>query len=277
MKVSSRGYGDAVRGLSHGKGAKVSLGRGSPTKREGSDGDLTLRNTNQGVILYAKYGGRWYSMHTQQGLVPGMIMMWSGQKHTIPFGWALCDGNTGTPDLRAKFIIGAGTGGVNIFDSGVPSYSTTIFGPSDDSYGTDSITYGQGDTVEVTAETASGTSDPHTLLASQIPEHTHDYEKSNNHGDVDHDSLGSGYTVADDQDTTTPTSVNAGGGGSHTHGLPSGIGVTGDTVKATAGLPLVDFYSLAFIMYVGSAADPGTEGYNQGGGEGGDSLGREGP
>ena len=59
--------------------------------------------------------------------------------------------------------------------------------------------------------------------------------------------------------------------------ISAGINVTGDTVKASAGLPLVDFYSLAFIMYVGSAADPGTEGYNQGGGEGGDGLGREGP
>jgi len=109
MKVSSRGYGDAVRGLGHGKGAKVSTGRGTPSKREGSDGDLTLRSTQRGVILYAKYGGQWYSIHTQQSLVSGMIIMWSGDATQVPPGWALCNGSQATPDLRARFIIGSGS------------------------------------------------------------------------------------------------------------------------------------------------------------------------
>jgi hypothetical protein len=33
--------------------------------------------------------------------------MWSGTIATIPFGWALCDGNNGTPNLVDKFIVGA--------------------------------------------------------------------------------------------------------------------------------------------------------------------------
>jgi hypothetical protein len=37
----------------------------------------------------------------------GIITMWSGTIATIPLGWALCDGNNDTPDLRDKFIIGA--------------------------------------------------------------------------------------------------------------------------------------------------------------------------
>lgn len=37
-----------------------------------------------------------------------MILIWSGAIVDIPAGWALCDGNNGTPDLRGKFIVGAG-------------------------------------------------------------------------------------------------------------------------------------------------------------------------
>lgn len=40
--------------------------------------------------------------------VTGMIMMWSGSIASIPSGWALCNGSGGTPDLRDRFIVGAG-------------------------------------------------------------------------------------------------------------------------------------------------------------------------
>ena len=43
------------------------------------------------------------------GPVPsGGIIMWSGLISAIPSGWALCDGTNGTPDLRERFIVGAG-------------------------------------------------------------------------------------------------------------------------------------------------------------------------
>lgn len=45
----------------------------------------------------------------QSAVVRGMIMMWSGQANQIPNGWALCDGQNGTPDLRDRFIVGAGS------------------------------------------------------------------------------------------------------------------------------------------------------------------------
>lgn len=38
----------------------------------------------------------------------GIIALWSGAIADIPFGWKLCDGNNGTPDLRDKFVQGAG-------------------------------------------------------------------------------------------------------------------------------------------------------------------------
>jgi len=38
----------------------------------------------------------------------GSIIAWTG--NIAPNGWALCDGNNGTPDLRGRFILGYGTG-----------------------------------------------------------------------------------------------------------------------------------------------------------------------
>jgi len=39
----------------------------------------------------------------------GMIMLWSGSSSSIPSGWLLCDGNNDTPDLRNRFVVGAGS------------------------------------------------------------------------------------------------------------------------------------------------------------------------
>lgn len=46
----------------------------------------------------------------KEALVPaGTIVMWSGDVEDIPARWALCDGQNGTPDLRDRFIVGAGS------------------------------------------------------------------------------------------------------------------------------------------------------------------------
>jgi hypothetical protein len=45
-----------------------------------------------------------------QTVIPsGVIVMWSGSIATIPSGWLLCNGSSGTPDLRDRFIVGAGS------------------------------------------------------------------------------------------------------------------------------------------------------------------------
>ena len=64
----------------------------------------------------------------------GIISMWSGSIGAIPAGWALCDGTSGRPDLRNRFIVGAGS------------------------------TY---------AVAATGGADTVTLNATQIPSHSH--------------------------------------------------------------------------------------------------------
>jgi len=39
----------------------------------------------------------------------GMISLWYGAIGSVPTGWYLCDGSNGTPDLRDRFIVGAGS------------------------------------------------------------------------------------------------------------------------------------------------------------------------
>lgn len=43
-------------------------------------------------------------------LIPsGIILLWSGSIASIPSGWVLCNGANSTPDLRDRFVVGAGT------------------------------------------------------------------------------------------------------------------------------------------------------------------------
>ena len=39
----------------------------------------------------------------------GGIIIWSGSAAAIPTGWVLCNGSNSTPDLRDRFVVGAGS------------------------------------------------------------------------------------------------------------------------------------------------------------------------
>jgi hypothetical protein len=39
---------------------------------------------------------------------PGTIAIWSGTEADKPDGWFICNGDNGTPDLRDRFVMGAG-------------------------------------------------------------------------------------------------------------------------------------------------------------------------
>lgn len=48
------------------------------------------------------------STKPDSGVPKGSIIPWYGQIKDIPGGFALCDGKNGTPDLRNRFLVGAG-------------------------------------------------------------------------------------------------------------------------------------------------------------------------
>jgi microcystin-dependent protein len=63
-----------------------------------------------------------YAFTAGTGVPKGAIIMWSGAINQIPEGWALCDGTNGTPDLRNRFIVGAG----NTYATGTTGGNATI-------------------------------------------------------------------------------------------------------------------------------------------------------
>jgi len=68
------------------------------------NGDDDTVKLGTGVIVSAS------SSFAYGSVVPsGAILMWKGATNAVPTGWALCDGKNGTPDLRDRFVVGAGT------------------------------------------------------------------------------------------------------------------------------------------------------------------------
>lgn len=49
------------------------------------------------------------SSATASPIPAGLITMWSGSIGSIPSGYVLCNGSNGTPDLRDRFVIAAGS------------------------------------------------------------------------------------------------------------------------------------------------------------------------
>ena len=53
--------------------------------------------------------GTTFEIGGKSAVIPsGVIVMWSGEANNVPSGWALCNGENGTPDLRDRFVVGAG-------------------------------------------------------------------------------------------------------------------------------------------------------------------------
>jgi len=67
-----------------------------------------------------------YSFAAGNGMPKGGIIMWSGALGQIPDGWALCDGTNGTPDLRDRFVVGAGSSYAKGQTGGEPAHVLTV-------------------------------------------------------------------------------------------------------------------------------------------------------
>lgn len=154
---------------------------------------------------------------TTFGVVPsGGIIMWSGTIATIPSGWLLCDGSSGTPDLRNRFIIGA-----NADDAGAAKTNVT---------GSATQTGGSKDAI-VVSHTHTITDPGHS--------HTDDYKISSFSGG----GYGANFHV--DGPFTWPNGVST--TANSTASTTTGITIDSTGSSGTnANLP--PYYALAFIM-----------------------------
>ena len=150
-------------------------------------------------------------------LPPGVICMWAGAVAAVPAGWALCDGRPGTPDLRDRFIAGAGgayvayqTGGVDL--ANVTSSATGLH--SHGGYTGQSGAHLHGASTDfVGTHGHGGATGDTTLSLAQIPAHAHTVvlrTGSNHAADTTGDT--SSGAAGSPVDTTA-----SGGGGAHSH------------------------------------------------------------
>ena len=181
-----------------------------------ASGDLSYNNST-GVMSFS----------APSAFVSGMIILWSGNTGNIPTGFVLCDGNNSTPDLRNRFVVGAGD------------------------------VYNPGNT---------GGSDSVTLATANLPSHTHSFSAttgsdSHSHGINDpghshtmsarwHNSVNSGGALSfkdvansnQIQSNTTGISINS---DSHDHSIS---GTTGGTGSGSAIENRPRYYALCYIM-----------------------------
>lgn len=149
----------------------------------------------------------------------GIIAMWSGTLATIPPTWTLCNGSSGTPDLRGLFIKGSAAGIDPGVTGGAPTHTPagTVSAPT--------FTGGSNTTSSVSAGTPAGTINAHT---------------------TDTLLLAAGATTFLTGPTTHTFTGSALSG--HTHSVtPTGTNST-PTFTGTSANYEPAFYALAYIM-----------------------------
>ena len=121
-----------------------------------STGGTGLYMSEEENIIPPYYEMAFIEKETNDPTIPtGLIVMWTGSIDSIPAGWELCNGSSGTPDLQEKFIRGAppgedpgtlgGTVSHNHTYTEIPTHTHTIAsGGSSHSHGS---TYGVDRTV----------------------------------------------------------------------------------------------------------------------------------
>ena len=168
------------------------------------------------------------------GVPSGAIMLWSGSIASIPSGWLLCNGSSGTPDLRDRFVVGAGT-----------TYAVNATG------GAANVT---------PAGTISGSVGGTSLTEAQMPKHWHRYITGSlasgswpNGGQQNQNGIFFGGTP-DDAAFEYNSYSTGGDASSGSQGTGSANGNSHDhsagtlAFTGTSGSNLPPYYALAYIM-----------------------------
>jgi len=124
---------------------------------------LVLEDANNNLIATYDniYGILGTTSSGSTSIPSGSIIMWSGAIGAIPSGYYLCDGTNGTPNLKDRFIVGAGntysvaqTGGST--DAIVVSHTHTASVTDPGHFHLESVAQTGGGTIGVTQNTNTG-------------------------------------------------------------------------------------------------------------------------
>ena len=85
-------------------------------------GDLYIATDTKTTYVCYERGGEWERV----GEIKNEIRMFAGLETSIPKGWHLCNGENGTPDLRNRFIVGAGDSYVFADEGGENAHTLTV-------------------------------------------------------------------------------------------------------------------------------------------------------
>jgi hypothetical protein len=238
----------------------------APTTHTHTSSQITDFSTAVASVVAGIPGFNW---------VRGMIMQYTGSLADIGVGqlagWHLCDGTTGTPDLRERFILGAGSrviGSVNA----VTNFNTTAGGGHDHTVNATALTLAQMPSHAHTGNTTDRSAG-HQHFVSGVTDaqgnHQHGIGTNNNTnagasgvrgGNTGpqvvsqntevagaHQHNWSGWTGGENQGHVHGIYAEGSNQG-HTHTVVGGGGVHQHNITGAQMRDSLPFYALAFIM-----------------------------
>ena len=218
-----------------------------------------------GIVTAISYSGITTSMISDYGgglggggdsFPTGGIILWSGAANNIPTGWVLCDGQNSTPDLRNRFVVGAGD-----------SYAVDATGGSADAtlvshtHGSGNLGTGNAGSHSHSGNTNNTGDHSHSGNTNNTGSHAHRWGTDDNDGasGAGNPDANGGQTWkawTDDQGAHSHN-INTNNSGSHSHNINTNNtgdhshNVSGDTASSgssATGANLPPYYALCYIM-----------------------------
>ena len=230
----------AIHSGHHGPSRPPYATRGMIWTKQGNPDQLMFFNGTSDVVLFDLDE----SLAAQIGMPSGTIVMWHGAVANIPAGWRLCNGSYGTPDLRGRFVAGAGgayqpgaTGGaaeIRLSVEHLPKHNHDSGGLHTESAGDH----------EHTGSTGTAGAHRHRMRHFSFTDS----------GDKDGAATGDDSRTNTEQENLETTwdgshahSLNINNAGSHTHKIAGNTGNVGERAYFDIRPP---YYALCYIMKV---------------------------